>query len=293
MTTWNDWPEGTSIEPANETSSYGYMDYLITLNSTRLFKGLASYDKATGDAAARLPHDIYKAREAGSDVTASSALDLLLAERYAEGRELFEGASTADAESDGACYSSDSTVMRLTRDGHVERVPLSELQKGHRILAIDSRFKPTFAEVVGIARSEAAEDYVDIVTGHTAQGKLKATMHHTFPSCGFGKSVVRSMDIREGDCLRTVAGQAEVTSVSRVKSATSDTTYSLRMKNEVRFINIGSVFTHAKANHHAAVGHMNADALSRVSSISDTHKAKTRFEAFIQKKKEATQAQPS
>ena len=288
MTTWNDWPEGTSIEPANETNSYGYLDYLITLNATRLFKGFANYDKATADAAARLPHDVYKARQAGLDSTASNAVDLLLAERYAQGRALFDAASGGGGGYDGVCYSSDSTVMRLTRDGHVEKVPLFELHEGHRILAIDSHFKPTFAEVVGIARSEAAEDYFDIVTGHTAQGKLKATMHHTFPACGAGSSVVRAMDIRKGDCLRTVAGQALVTSVSRVNPTTSDTTYSLEMKNGVRFINIGSVFTHAKANHQVAGNHLNAEALSRVASVSDTHKAKSRFEAFIQKRKEET-----
>jgi hypothetical protein len=258
---------------------------LICRNSTRRFKGLSDADSDTADAAARLPLDIYRAREAGLDSEASDAIGLLLAERYAAGRALLSAASERDLVA-GTCYSSDSTAMRLARDGSVEVVPLSLLSEGNRILALDSRFKSIFAEVVGIARSRADEGYVDIVTSDAARGMLKATMHHLFPLCGTSNAVVRAKDIRKGNCLHTTAGQKQVTSVSRVAATGTDMTYSLNMKGDVSMVNIGGVFTLAKAGHGKAVAiQSNANVFSKATAFGASHRAKARFESFLEDKK--------
>jgi hypothetical protein len=207
-----------------------------------------SSSRDVADAAARLPLDIYRAREAGLHDAASEAIDYLLAKKFESGRALMSEAS-GNGGVLGTCYSSDSTATRLARDGSTELVPLSELSEGHRILALDRHFKPLFAQVADISRSLAIEDYVEIVISESG-GKLKATLHHLFPLCGKSNKAIMAKDIRQGDCLHTAAGQRLVSRVARVAAKPADVTYSLKMKGGVSMINVGNVFTLAKASHH-------------------------------------------
>jgi len=151
----------------------------------------------------------------------------------------------------GTCYSGDSTATRLAANGNHEQVPLSELEEGQRILALDQHFKPFFAKVLGAPHSPAKEPYIQIKTsGKASSSVLKATPHHFFPLCGKSNNgAVRAQDVQRHDCLHTVHGQELVHSVRRLAPTRTDVTYSLKMASSVDMVAIGGIFTHAKADH--------------------------------------------
>jgi hypothetical protein len=78
--TWNDWPEGTSIEPATSTT-YGNVDYIICRNYTMQFKGLVSSSGINIENIVALPYQIYQARKA-SFAEASAAVKAVAKGQY-------------------------------------------------------------------------------------------------------------------------------------------------------------------------------------------------------------------
>ena len=163
----------------------------------------------------------------------------------------FTATSTTTSTVEGTCYSSDSTATVLAANGNHEQVPLSALEEGQRILALDQHFKPMFAKVLGAPHSAAKEPYVEIKTSGKARSSvLKATPHHFFPLCGKGHTgAIRAQDLQRDDCLHTVHGQELVRSVQHVATTSADVTYSLKMASSVDMVAIGGIFTHAKADH--------------------------------------------
>ena len=72
--TWNDWPEGTSIEPATD-ATYGYAPLVICQNEINTWKGTTNPYTA---ACLEVPYEIYLARKAGNTMDADAACDLLM-----------------------------------------------------------------------------------------------------------------------------------------------------------------------------------------------------------------------
>jgi len=76
IVTWNDWPEGTSIEPATD-ATYGYDPLIICQNEISTWKGTTNPYNA---ACLEVPYEIYLARKAGNTIAADAACDLLMME---------------------------------------------------------------------------------------------------------------------------------------------------------------------------------------------------------------------
>ncbi len=74
IATWNDWSEGTSIEPASATY-YGYDALRTTAVKTAEFKDTVTPDTSR----LRIPYAIYQARKDGSTASAMCLIDRLLA----------------------------------------------------------------------------------------------------------------------------------------------------------------------------------------------------------------------
>ncbi len=80
VVTWNDWPEGSTIEPATE-DTYGYRALLTTMVKTAEFKDQLLPD--SGDSiAVTIPYTIYQARKSGDAGYAECLLDEFLAGNY-------------------------------------------------------------------------------------------------------------------------------------------------------------------------------------------------------------------
>jgi hypothetical protein len=73
LITWNDWPEGTSIEPATE-ATYGFAPLLISKAKTDIWKGNNGY----GSECIEVPYLIYEAEKAGFTTEANNARTLML-----------------------------------------------------------------------------------------------------------------------------------------------------------------------------------------------------------------------
>ncbi|PXF40175.1 hypothetical protein BWQ96_10113 [Gracilariopsis chorda] len=74
IATWNDWPEGTSIEPAS-AATYGYRALETCREKAAQFKNTAA---PYGSACLRVPYHIYEMRRAGSTSAANNAIVQLL-----------------------------------------------------------------------------------------------------------------------------------------------------------------------------------------------------------------------
>ncbi len=80
ITTWNDWPEGTAIEPADK-KSFGYQAIQTCRKKILNFKRISTVqpDDSLG---LLVPYEIFQLRKQGMDSRADSALDLFMAEKY-------------------------------------------------------------------------------------------------------------------------------------------------------------------------------------------------------------------
>jgi hypothetical protein len=97
-------------------------------------------------------------------------------------------------------------------------------------------------------------------------GVIKATPHHTFPTCALNGVEVMAKDLAEGSCVVTASGKKLVKSVRRVMA--EDKTFTLEMEEGIKAVSVGGVFTHAfthaKSMTPAALaetGHHNATAV--------------------------------
>jgi hypothetical protein len=79
--TWNDFPEGTFIEPgASNDSGYGYDALEVAQSSAISFKSLDS-SKTNNASSLRLPHMLFESRTAGSSV-AETATNMILGRQF-------------------------------------------------------------------------------------------------------------------------------------------------------------------------------------------------------------------
>lgn len=78
--TWNDWPEGATIEPATD-DTYGYTALLTTMVKTAEYKGQAIPGNADS-IGVTIPYVIYQARKSGDATYAQCVLDEFLAGNY-------------------------------------------------------------------------------------------------------------------------------------------------------------------------------------------------------------------
>jgi len=158
----------------------------------------------------------------------------------------------------GACYHHTSTVTRLMPDGHgTEQVPLANLVKRDRVLAVNEHTKPTFAKVIAILHNRAVEPYVRIVMKGKLKRELQVTLHHTFDACSnkrnpfkhalepYRRFIVEAKDLKEGDCLHTIEGATMAHSIKHVAIKDGDVSYSVKLEGGVGTVAIGGVFTHA------------------------------------------------
>lgn len=76
IVTWNDWPEGTSIEPATD-STYGYRPLEICHDKIPVYKGIPSPRFALSYL--RFPHQIFLLRKQGSQTEADNLVTTLMA----------------------------------------------------------------------------------------------------------------------------------------------------------------------------------------------------------------------
>ena len=93
-------------------------------------------------------------------------------------------------------------------------------------------------------------------------GVIKATPHHTFPTCALNGVEVMAKDLAEGSCVVTASGKKLVKSVRRVMA--EDKTFTLEMEEGIKAVSVGGVFTHTKSMTPAALaetGHHNATAV--------------------------------
>jgi len=80
ITTWNDFPEGTCIEPTI-TSQFGYKALQQTRAKVTQFKGIST---SVGDTLGiYVPHEIYKAVKEGRNTAAANAIPLFCTKDYA------------------------------------------------------------------------------------------------------------------------------------------------------------------------------------------------------------------
>ena len=170
----------------------------------------------------------------------------------------------------GACYHHTSKVTRVAANGiDTAEVPLTELQVGHRVLALDQHANPTFAKIEVLLHGPAVEPYVRIVLAGKSKHELLATPHHTFDAFisdynqrkhaakRYSAHVVEANNLKAGDYLRTTDGTASIHSVNPVASKDSDVTYSIKLEGHVGTVAIGGVFTHAM-NYVHLPGHRNS-----------------------------------
>ncbi len=74
LITWNDWPEGTSIEPATD-ATYGYQALQTNYSKTEVWKGTNNIFPIS---CMEVPYHLFLVREAGETVLADAARSLLL-----------------------------------------------------------------------------------------------------------------------------------------------------------------------------------------------------------------------
>ena len=158
----------------------------------------------------------------------------------------------------GTCYHHTSTVTRLAADGKsAAQVPMTDLEVGERILALDKHATPLFAKIEALPHGPSTERFMHILmTGKGKQG-LKATLHHTFDTCvgkqnpfmhaveSYGTAVVMAKDIKAGDCLHTADGKRVVRSAAPAAVQEGDVTYAIKLADGISTVAIGGVFTHA------------------------------------------------
>ena len=150
----------------------------------------------------------------------------------------------------GTCYASTSTVTAMSRNHsrHLN-VPITEVQVGDYVLGTDGKHRGKFAKVLSVPCSRSAEDFVDIsvayssVVGTYGIKQLKATLHHTFPTCK--GDIAQAKDLGPGDCLHTISGLGRVESAVVVPATESDKTCSIVLEG-ARVVAVGGIFTASK-----------------------------------------------
>jgi hypothetical protein len=170
----------------------------------------------------------------------------------------------------GTCFSQDSTASVLQPGSRfASSLPLSKLEEGHRVLAVDANNKKIYAKVMAVHRSPASEPYLHIrvrldskhhsytkTAAHedhaarSATKHLRVTGHHTFPVC-HEPNQLPALALKVGDCLHTSGGRGKVESISMSPITKKDVTYTVVLQGHIDMIAIGGVFTRAKPEHAA------------------------------------------
>lgn len=146
----------------------------------------------------------------------------------------------------GYCFYGMSTVsvLKTGSASESETKKIRDLNVGDKILARGQNGKAEFKEVKALPHSKAREDYKEIKMGKGNAESIRATLHHTFPTCS-GKSKM-AKDIKSGDCLLTPGGKGYVHKVEHVTAKKGDITYTIEMEAGTTEVAVGGVFFHAK-----------------------------------------------
>jgi hypothetical protein len=151
----------------------------------------------------------------------------------------------------GVCVSSTSTVTAMTAANPVAHaLPISELAAGDKVLAANSAGKQEFDEVEELLHGASADKFVELATSRdgAASQVVRATPHHTFPSCSFGNKFVKTTaakDFAAGDCILTEHGRAKVVSATMSPAAKGEEAYTIVLKGKSDLVAVDGVFTHA------------------------------------------------
>jgi hypothetical protein len=162
----------------------------------------------------------------------------------------------------GYCVSSDSTVSTLVIDeqsrslrstnnnDNVVNIPLSDLKVGDKILALkhnDDKHTSIFTEVEKITKSPSTGHFYELEMTKENKDlatKIRATPHHTFPSCNHNKDkLIKALDMKEGDCLFNGKGEKTfIQKINKQEVSNDDQTYSIQVKGS-NVIIVGDVAT--------------------------------------------------
>lgn len=87
--TWNDWPEGSSVEPAT-LQSEGYLSLETNRKRIADFKGVTNLpiDDSLG---IRIPYEIFKLRKAGDNTKAEKVLEYFIKRQYTAAMQVARG----------------------------------------------------------------------------------------------------------------------------------------------------------------------------------------------------------
>jgi hypothetical protein len=202
-------------------------------------------------------------------------------------------------EGGGYCFAGDSTVAVLdTASRTVATRRLTELKVGDTIQAMVTssssssasdttghrhtekhKNEKAWAVVAGVGSSKSSGFFHEITMmstpqdGPTTLKALRATEHHTFPTCHSSKthsnkkaqtksagSMVPAHMLKAGDCLLTAEGERMVASVKRSLAGPQDTTYTVNMEGATALIVVNGIVTHAKPSSSAGMPHHPASA---------------------------------
>jgi hypothetical protein len=147
----------------------------------------------------------------------------------------------------GYCFYGASTVsvLKAGSSSEAEVKQIRDLKVGDKILAKDMSGHSAYKTVKALPHSRASEDYVEVKMGKGQGEEIKATLHHTFPTCS-GKSKM-AKQLKSGDCLMTPNGKDYVHKAMRVPAQKGDDTFTVEMEAGVQEIAVGGIFTHTKA----------------------------------------------
>lgn len=108
--TWNDWPEGTSIEPATD-DTYGYRPLKTNRTKIAAWKNTPSI---FAEPCLEVPYHLYLVRQAGEDAIANAASDLLMAGDCTGASELLNSVVNPN---DGTCLT-DITIINNANNSY-------------------------------------------------------------------------------------------------------------------------------------------------------------------------------
>lgn len=138
ITTWNDWPEGTSVEPAT-SDTYGYSALITTRTKAAAFKGVPP---AFEEECLYRPYDIYELRKAGKTEDADSMRNSLFAGNCVSSSptptpsaEASPSPSVTAVIPDGYCLCDcDISAKRKKREQRLRRKVDRKCRRGRKVL---------------------------------------------------------------------------------------------------------------------------------------------------------------
>ena len=170
----------------------------------------------------------------------------------------------------GTCVHADNTVTRRLDDGTRVSTFVKDVKKGDKLLAVDNKHREHFAVVKYMPHSKSTEDFVSIVMVGLKYHIL-VTLHHMIYKCRSDEDPVEAMDVKAGECLRTVSGHGTVESAERVEAKDGDVTYTIELE-DADVVAVGGIFMHAKMPQHVI---QKAPAAAGAAGVGNNHQRAT------------------